>query len=151
MKFICVDITTLNSNKSLDAVSSIGLLIGDTDTEDTEFTELSIIQPFYTVDPFMLKTAISEFSDILDEDTEKYYIENLSPRIYQYLGDNGVSYSEEFMVVTSNIKNSLNMLDKLFGKYNVDYVNLRVDRSGRKSDICNRQAELFREFFRLFL
>jgi hypothetical protein len=151
MKFICVDITTLNSNKSLDAVSSIGLLIGDTDTEDTEFTELSIIQPFYTVDPFMIETAISEFSDILDEETEKYYIENLSPRIYQYLRDNDVSYSEELMIVTSNIKNRLNMLDNLFGKYNVDYVNLRVDRSGKKSDICNRQAELFREFFRLFL
>ena len=113
MKFICVDITTLNSNKSLDAVSSIGLLIGDTDTEDTEFTELSIIQPFYTVDPFMIETAISEFSDILDEETEKYYVENLSPRIYQYLRDNDVSYSEELMIVTSNIKNRLNMLDNL--------------------------------------
>ena len=151
MRFICVDITTLNSNKSLDSVSSIGLLIGDTDNEDTEFTELSIIQPLYTVEPFMIETAISEFSDILNENTEKYYIDNLSPRIYQYLGDNEVSYSEELMIVTSNIKDRLNILDKLFGKYNVDYVNLRVDRSGRKSDICNRQAELFREFSRLFL
>ena len=151
MKFICVDITTLNPNKSLDSISSIGLLIGDTDTGDTEFTELSIIQPFYIVEPSMIETAISEFSDILAEDTEKYYIENLSPKIYQYLRDNNISYSEELMVVTSNIKNRLNMLDKLFGKYNVDYINLRVDRSGRKSDICNRQAELFREFFRIFL
>ena len=75
MRFICVDITTLNSNKSLDSVSSIGLLIGDTDNEDTEFTELSIIQPLYTVEPFMIETAISEFSNILDADAEKYYIE----------------------------------------------------------------------------
>jgi len=151
MRFICVDITALNSNKSLDSVSSIGLLIGDTDNEDTEFTEMSVMQPSYTVDPFMIETAISEFSDILDEETEKYYVENLSPRIYQYLGDNGVSYSDELMIVTSNIKNRLNMLDNLFGKYNVDYVNFRVDTKGRKSDICNRQAELFRKFFRLFL
>lgn len=151
MKFICVDITTLNKNRSLNSVSSVGILIGDTDTDKTEFTELSIIQPLYKVDPFMIETAISEFSSILDSGTEKYHIENLMPRIYQCLRDNDISYSEKVMIVTNDIGNTFSILDELFGKYNVGYTNLPVNHSDVKLETCKRQAELFREFFRLFL
>lgn len=151
MKFICVDITTLNKSKSLNSVSSVGILIGDTNTDETEFTELSIIQPLYKVDPFMIETAISEFSNILGADTEKYHIDNLMPRIYQYLGDNDISYSDEVMVVTNDIGNTFTILDRLFEKYNVGYTNLPTNHSGIKSEVCNRQAELFREYFRIFL
>ena len=70
MRYISLDLTTVNDVDSIESVTSMAIMFCDTDSEETKFLEFNVLQKEYVVKHEQIEKASSEFLKIVKEETK---------------------------------------------------------------------------------
>lgn len=146
MKYISLDISTLNNIDSTTDLISVAMLFCDTDNEKKEYLEFSVIHDEYLVKHSEMQKATKELQNILKTERISCYFENLVSYIDLHLNENGIPQSDEISIITNNIDSRIKILGDLFCNYKIDLFS--IPRKNINDDLSHVQiCELQRDYF----
>jgi hypothetical protein len=151
MRYISLDLTTVNDVDSIESVTSMAIMFCDTDSEETKFLEFNVLQKEYVVKHEQIEKASSEFLKIVKEERVSCYYENLIPYIWLHFSANGHEDGDDLMIVTNGLSGKINIIKSLFGAYNFDLFNIPKFsiKESNHSDACDFQRVYFEKYHQI--
>jgi hypothetical protein len=152
MKYISIDITSLNNIDDISDVISMGIMFGDTDFSDIEYLEFNIVHNDYLLKHSEIMSGTEKLRDLIDSERIACYFENLISYICLHLSDLSISEGDKIQIVTSKYMNKTNILRSVFINYDLDLFNIPtfVGHMGNTHrEICENQGKYFEKFCRI--
>jgi hypothetical protein len=151
MRYISLDLTTLNDLDSIESVTSMAIMFCDTGSEETKFLEFNVLQKEYVVKHEQIEKASGEFQKMVKSERVSCYYENLIPYIWLHFSGNGHDDADDLLIVTNNVLERINIIKSVFGSYNFDLFNVPKFsiKESSYSDICNLQREYFEKYHQI--
>jgi len=152
MKYVSINITSLNNIDSVSDVISMGIMFGDTDSSNSEYLEFNIIHEDYFLKHSEIEGSIEKLRDLISSERISCYFENLISYLEMHLFDRSILTGDKIQVVTSRCENKMDILRSVFVNYDLEIFNIPscVGHIGSTTrEMCENQGKYFEKFYRI--
>lgn len=150
MKYISLDISTINGLDQIQDLVTVAMMFCDTDNDQTEYIEFNVRHDQYLVKDSAIEKAAQTFNNILKSEQISCYFENLVAYTHLHLEDRGISDEDQITVVTNNLLERFGILKDLFVNQKIELFNVpgnNIESGLSHLKVCSVQREYFEKVY----